>query len=60
MIKDNRNNEKWKQDTALLFYQIFSVDYKDSRFINKLLADDGENSTLCSTWAHLNDCFVHY
>lgn len=53
-------NEKWIKDTALLFYQIFSVDYEDKAFTNKLLAGGGGNSTLCSTWTHLNGPFVTY
>lgn len=50
--------KKWIENTALFFYQIFSVDYENEAFINKLLAGGGGNSTLCSTWMHLNDCFV--
>ena len=55
-------DDKWIKNTALLFYQIFSVDYddEDEAFINKLLAGGGGNSTLCSTWMHLNSCFVQY
>ena len=53
-------NKKWIKDTALLFYQIFSVDYEDEGFLNKLLAGGGGNSTLCSTWMHLNGSFVKY
>lgn len=52
--------DKWVRDTALLFFQIFSVDYEDEAFINKLLAGGGGNSTLCSTWTHLNGSFVMY
>ena len=54
------DNEKWINDTALLFYQIFSVDYEDAAFLSKLLAGGGGNSTLCSTWTHLNGRFVKY
>lgn len=53
-------DEKWFRDTALLFYQIFSVDYKNEEFIKKLLMGGGGNSTLCSTWTHLSDCFIKY
>lgn len=54
------SNNKWIRDTALLFYQIFSVDYEDEKFLNKLLSGGGGNSTLCSTWMHLNGSFVKY
>ena len=57
---DSNVKEKWIGNTALLFFQIFSVDYDDEAFINKLLAGGGGNSTLCSTWNHLNGCFVSY
>ena len=58
---NNTNNHgKWIRDTATLFYQIFSVDYQDEGFITKLLSGGGGNSTLCSTWTHLNGCFVPY
>lgn len=53
------DKEKWIKDTALLFYQIFSVEYDDV-FIKKLLAGGGGNSTLCSTWTHLNGYFVTF
>lgn len=53
-------NDEWINDTALLFYQIFSVDYEDEKFQNKLLKGGGGNSTLCSTWMQLSDCFVRY
>lgn len=56
--KNKINIDKWIENTALLFYQIFSVDYKDEAFMSKLLSGGGGNSTLCSTWMHLNDCFV--
>lgn len=53
-------NEKWIRDTALIFYQIFSVDYEDEMFENKLLQGGGGNSTLCSTWTQLSDSFTKY
>lgn len=59
MVKDSYDDEKWIKDTALLFYQIFSVDYEES-FTNRLLAGGGGNSTLCATWIHLSDAFVPY
>lgn len=59
-MENTNNNEKWIKDTALLFYQIFSVDYKDTKFLDKLLSGGGGNSTLCSTWTHLNRYFVTY
>ena len=43
-------SDEWINDTALLFYQIFSVDYEDVNFNAKLMAGGGGNSTLCSTW----------
>ena len=52
--------DEWIDATALLFYQIFSVDYKDEKFENKLLQGGGGNSTLCSTWVQLSDCFIGY
>lgn len=52
--------EKWIRDTALLFYQIFSVNYENDEFIKRLLMGGGGNSTLCSTWTHLSDCFIKY
>lgn len=52
--------EKWTRNTALLFYQIFSVDYEQEVFLNKILSGGGGNSTLCSTWMHLNEIFINY
>lgn len=52
--------EKWTRNTALLFYQIFSVDYEQEVFLNKILSGGGGNSTLCSTWMHLNEFFINY
>lgn len=52
--------EKWIKNTSLLFYQIFSVDYDNEEFIRKLLCGGGGNSTLCSTWTHLDDYFIKY
>ena len=57
---NRETDEKWIKDTALLFYQIFSVDYEDERFENKLLQGGGGNSTLCSTWNQLSDSFIKY
>ena len=48
-------DEKWIKDIALLFYQIFSVDYENEKFEKKLLQGGGGNSTLCSTWTKLSD-----
>ena len=42
----------------MLFYQIFSVDYKDEDFIRKLLSGGGGNSTLCATWMQLVGVFI--
>lgn len=53
------DKEKWINDTARLFFQIFSVDYEEI-FIRKLLSGGGGNSTLCATWMHLNNYFVGY
>lgn len=58
MIKEV--DEKWFRDVALLFYQIFSVEYENEEFIKRLLMGGGGNSTLCSTWTHLSDCFIKY
>lgn len=59
MVKrKNIDIEKWVKNTSLLFYQIFSVDYDDEAFINKILSGGGGNSTLCSTWMHLVDNFI--
>lgn len=52
--------EKWTRNTALLFFQIFSVDYEQEVFLNKILSGGGGNSTLCSTWMHLNEFFINY
>lgn len=60
MARIEIDKEKWIKNTALLFYQIFSVDYEDEAFINKLLSGGGGNSTLCSTWNHLNEYFIKY
>lgn len=49
---------KWIKNTALLFYQIFSVNYEDEAFINKLLSGGGGNSTLCATWMQLVSVFI--
>ena len=49
-----------KKNTALLFYQIFSVDYEDEAFINKLLSGGGGNSTLCATWMQLVSVFINH
>lgn len=57
---DKKIDEKWIKDTALIFYQIFSVDYESEKFLNKLLQGGGGNSTLCSTWTHLSDRFIKY
>ena len=57
---NREKDEKWIKDTALLFYQIFSVDYENERFENKLLQGGGGNSTLCSTWTQLSDSFIKY
>ena len=44
----NKNfDDLWIKDTALIFYQIFSVDYADVKFEDKLLRGGGGNSTLC-------------
>ncbi len=51
---------EWINDTALLFYQIFSVDYEDASFNTKIMAGGGGNSTLCSTWTQLSDDFLGY
>ncbi len=48
------------RDTALIFYQIFSVDYEEDKFLDKLLKGGGGNSTLCSTWTQLSDRFIKY
>lgn len=53
-------DDKWFRDIALLFYQIFSVEYENEGFIKRLLMGGGGNSTLCSTWTHLSDCFIKY
>lgn len=53
-------DEKWLKDVALLFYQIFSVEYENEEFIKRLLMGGGGNSTLCSTWTHLSDDFIEY
>lgn len=53
-------SDEWINDTALLFYQIFSVDYGDVNFNAKLMAGGGGNSTLCSTWTQLSDDFLNY
>lgn len=53
-------NEKWIKDVALFFYQIFSVEYENEKFIKRLLMGGGGNSTLCSTWTHLTDDFIKY
>ena len=52
--------KQWIRDTALIFYQIFSVDYENEDFSQKLLKGGGGNSTLCSTWTQLSDCFIKY
>ncbi len=54
------DKDKWIQNTALIFYQIFSVDYENEAFINKILSGGGGNSTLCSTWMHLVDIFISH
>ena len=54
------DKEKWMQNTACLFSQVFSVDYKDEVFLNKILSGGGGNSTLCSTWMHLVEYFIPY
>lgn len=51
---------KWVKNTALLFYQIFSVDYTDKVFIKKLLSGGGGNSTLCATWMQLVQFFINH
>ncbi len=56
----NIDAEKWVKNTALLFYQIFSVDYEDEVFIKKLLSGGGGNSTLCATWMQLVQFFVKH
>lgn len=53
-------DDLWIKDTALIFYQIFSVDYADVKFEDKLLRGGGGNSTLCSTWVQLSDGFVKH
>lgn len=53
-------SDEWINDTALLFYQIFSVDYEDAKFNAKLMAGGGGNSTLCSTWTQLSEVFLNY
>lgn len=58
MSRKNIDVEKWVKNTALLFYQIFSVDYEDKAFIKKLLSGGGGNSTLCATWVHLVEFFI--
>ncbi len=53
-------SDEWIYDTALLFYQIFSVEYEDANFNATLMAGGGGNSTLCSTWTKLSDGFLNY
>ena len=58
--RKNIDIDIWIKNTALLFYQIFSVDYEDEAFINKLLSGGGGNSTLCATWMQLVSFFIKY
>ena len=58
--RKNIDIDKWIKNTALLFYQIFSVDYEDEAFINKLLSGGGGNSTLCATWMQLVSVFIKH
>lgn len=57
---NKKTDEKWIRDTALIFYQIFSVEYENEKFLDKLLQGGGGNSTLCSTWTQLSDRFIKY
>ncbi|MCL2176425.1 MAG: hypothetical protein FWB72_00500 [Firmicutes bacterium] len=50
--------EQWAENTAKLFYQIFSCDY-DEKFLKKLLSGGGGNSALGSTLYHTLGSFVH-
>ena len=54
------NNEKWIENTARVFYQIFSVDYEDEKFEKKLLIGGGGISIFCSTWTGLSKYFIKY
>ena len=56
--RKNIDIDKWIKNTALLFYQIFSVGYEAEAFINKLLSGGGGNSTLCATWMQLVKVFI--
>jgi len=58
-MNENLDN-KWISNLALLFYQIFSVEYKDEGFYKKLMAGGGGNSALCATWTKLSDVFLKY
>ena len=51
-------NEKWINDTALLFYQIFSTEYECDDFCHTLTLGGGGNSPLCATWEKFSNSFV--
>ena len=52
------DNSKWIDDTALLFYQIFSGEYESDDFWHKLTLGGGGNSPLCATWEKFSNRFV--
>ena len=51
------NKQKWINDTALFYFQIFSGTYGE-QFLKKLLKGGGGNSTLCASWYQLSPVFV--
>ena len=53
-------DNSWINDTALLFYQIFSADFENEKFLKRLLTGGGGNSALCSTWTHFCDEFIKH